>query len=249
MTGRPQIPRGDFEQRRIALGEALERRGLAGWIACADDRPFAGGDHVRWLADFQAHFEPVVLAGRGSRALLLTGPESSGLAALDVAGAVDVRAAREFAYPGLEYASIALTDGADALRELFTGVERVALIGGEAAGAGALLGPLGRELVAADDVAYALRAVKTDAEHAVMDAGYRIAVRGHRRGRLRAGRRRQRARRGRRRGRRDAPRRCRGIRHRHDGRRRRTQPDDPHPLDVPHSRGGRDRRGHRRAPL
>jgi Xaa-Pro aminopeptidase len=168
-----RIPREDFAARRRALGAALAERGFAGWVACADDRPFSGGDHVRWLCDFQAHFEPVVLAGRGEEALLVTGPESSGLAALDVPD-VQVRAARELAYPGLEYASIELIDGAAALRRLL-GDGRVAVVG-EPGGAAPLLGEL--ELVAADEVAYALRAVKTDAEHAVIDACYAVALAG-----------------------------------------------------------------------
>ena len=144
-----RIPRGDFAERRRALGAALAERGFAGWIACADDRPFSGGDHVRWLCDFQAHFEPVVLAGRGDDALLLTGPESSGLAALDVAetGVGEVRAAREFAFPGLEYASIELIDGRAALRRLL-GDGRIAVLG-DPSGAAALVGEL--ELAAADD--------------------------------------------------------------------------------------------------
>ena len=171
-----RIPRGDFAERRRALGAALAERGFAGWIACADDRPFSGGDHVRWLCDFQAHFEPVVLGGRADEALLLTGPESSGLAALDVAetGVGEVRAARELAFPGLEYASIELIDGRAALRRLL-GDGRIAALG-DPSGAAALVGEL--ELVAADEVSYELRAVKTDAEHAVIDACYGVACAG-----------------------------------------------------------------------
>lgn len=113
-----RIPRAEFGRRRGALSMDLEQRGLDGWIACGDERPFSGGDHVRWLSDFQAHFEPVAVAGRGAEALLLTGPESAGLAELDLAGTglTEVRAAREFSHPGLAYGSIDLAGGADALR-------------------------------------------------------------------------------------------------------------------------------------
>lgn len=180
-----RIPRADFAARRHALSAALEQRDIDGWVACANDRPFSGGDHVRYLSDFQTHFEPVYLVGRGDQALLLTGPESTAMAELDVAGTdLEVRPISELSHPGLEYGTIRLIDGARAIRETLGGAGRVAVVGGDNIGRAEyqlLFAPLeqaGVELVTADEDAYRLRAVKTAAEHEVMQEGYRVSALG-----------------------------------------------------------------------
>jgi Xaa-Pro aminopeptidase len=181
----PRIPDEELAARPGLLGHALADAGFDGWLAYGDDRAVAGPDHVRYLSDLEPHFEPVLIAGRvdDSNALVLTGPETVGYAAVRTAraGVGEIVAIEEFAHPDEEYPTIAIASGLETLRERFAGCRRIALLGG-----GALphelwrraidpLGETGLEVSAADAVAYTLRAVKTAAEQAVTDEAYRIA--------------------------------------------------------------------------
>lgn len=182
---RPSIPDHELAARPAALGSALAQAGFDGWLAYGDDRAVAGADHVRYLADFAPHFEPVLLAARAGdpSAVMLTGPETVGYASVRTARAAiaEILAVEEFVHPDEEYPTIALLRGLERLRELFDGATRIAVLGGGAIPYGVwqrALAPLaqrGRELRGGDDVAYGLRAVKTPAEHAVIDEAYRIA--------------------------------------------------------------------------
>ena len=77
-----------------------------------------------------------------------------------------------------------LIDGAQAIRETLGGARRVGVVGGDNIGRAEyelLFAPLeqaGCELVSADEDAYRLRAVKTAAEHEVMQEGYRVSALG-----------------------------------------------------------------------
>jgi Xaa-Pro aminopeptidase len=182
---RPAIPDDELRARPNALGHALANAGFDAWIAYGDDRAVAGPDHIRFLADLAPHFEPVLLAARVDEAkpVLLTGPETVGYAEGVTARAVvkEVVAIAELAHPDEEYPTIPATSGLGKLRELFDGARRLAVLG-----AGAVPHPLwqqliaplaaeGRSIASGDAVAYALRAVKTDAEQAVIGEAYRIA--------------------------------------------------------------------------
>jgi Xaa-Pro aminopeptidase len=181
----PRIPDEELAARPALLGRALADAGFDGWLAFGDDRAVAGPDHVRYLADFEPHFEPVLLAGRvgDARVLMLTGPESVGYAAVVTARAAveEIVAIEEFAHPEEEYPTIEIASGAARLRERLADSRRIAVLG--AAGVPAAvwrraIEPLredGRELEAGDEVAYTLRAVKTAAEQAVIDEAYLIA--------------------------------------------------------------------------
>jgi Xaa-Pro aminopeptidase len=184
-NGHPVIPDEELRRRPSCLGQELAKAGFDGWIAFGDDRAVAGPDHIRFLADFEPHFEPVILAGRadGSACTMLTGPETVGYAEV-VTGraAVDgIVAIEEFVHPDEEYPTITLTSGLDRLRDVLAGVQRIALLGGDAmpfAVRQRLLTPLiedGCQVGSGDTVAYTFRAVKTDAEQAVIDEAYRIA--------------------------------------------------------------------------
>jgi Xaa-Pro aminopeptidase len=185
VTVQPRIPDDELAARPALLGRTLADAGFDGWLAFGDDRAVAGPDHVRYLADFEPHFEPVLLAGRvaDARALMLTGPESVGYAAVVTARAAieEIVAIEEFAHPDEEYPTIKIAAGAERLGELFAGAGRIAVLGGEAMPAALsrrAIEPLRRqgcELESADELAYTLRAVKTDAEQAVIDEAYRIA--------------------------------------------------------------------------
>src|SRR5437667_191833 len=80
----PSIPDSELRSRPEALGSALAKAGFDGWLAFGDDRAVAGPDHIRYLSDLEPHFEPVFIAGRAgdSDAVLLTGPETIGYAAV-----------------------------------------------------------------------------------------------------------------------------------------------------------------------
>ncbi|MGA3362502.1 MAG: M24 family metallopeptidase [Solirubrobacteraceae bacterium] len=181
----PRIPDQELASRPAALGRVLAAAGFDGWLAFGDDRAVAGADHVRYLTDFAPHFEPVLLAGRTDApgVLFLTGPESIGYASVVSARAAieEIVAIEEFAHPDEEYPTIAIAGGLERLREHFSTATRIAVLGGGAVPAPVwrrAIEPLrarGIELASGDEHAYALRAVKTDAEQAVIDEAYRIA--------------------------------------------------------------------------
>ena len=132
----PSIPDDELRRRPGALGRALAEAGFDGWIAFGDDRAVYGPDHIRFLADIEPHFEPVFLAGKtdSSAALLLTGPETIGYAAVVTARAAisEIVAMEELSHPEEEYPTISLTSGFEALRELLAGAKRIAVIGMDA---------------------------------------------------------------------------------------------------------------------
>ncbi len=168
-----------------ALSDALADAGFDGWIAYGDDRAVYGPDHIRYLADLEPHFEPVLLAGTtdASTALLLTGPETVGYAAVRTARAAvsEIVAMEELAHPEEEYPTISFVRGSDVLGDLFAGCRRIALVGTDAMSHVVwelLVAPLeadGRSLTFADPVAYRLRSLKTADEQAVIGEAYRIA--------------------------------------------------------------------------
>ena len=184
-ASRPTIPNSELRKRPARLGRALADAGFEAWIAYGDDRAVAGADHIRFLANLEPHFEPIFVVGRAdqSQVVLLTGPETIGYAALVTQGtAIDeIIAIDELVHPEEEYPTISISSGADRLRSLFSGTKRIAVLGMDAIPTTAgrrLLDPLregGWVTSSGDSVAYALRAVKTDAEQAVIDEAYRIA--------------------------------------------------------------------------
>jgi Xaa-Pro aminopeptidase len=182
---RPSIPDDELRDRPRVLGCALAEAGFDAWIAYGDDRAVAGPDHIRFLVDLAPHFEPVLLAARvdEARPVVLTGPETVGYAEVVTARAAveEVLAIAELAHPDEEYPTIPAINGLARLRETCAGGRRIAVLG-----AGAVPSPLWQQLIAplvsenrtivsGDAIAYALRAVKTAAEQAVIDEAYRIA--------------------------------------------------------------------------
>jgi Xaa-Pro aminopeptidase len=184
-AARPSISDAELQRRPAALGSALAADGFDGWIAFGDDRAVYGPDHIRYLADIEPHFEPIFLAGTtsASKALLLTGPETIGYAAVATARAAisEIVAMEELTHPEEEYPTISLRSGVEALRDLLAGCQRIAVLGIDAIAHPVwrtLIEPLtvdGRELAPGDAVSYRLRSVKTDAELAVIGEAYRIA--------------------------------------------------------------------------
>jgi Xaa-Pro dipeptidase len=182
---RPRISDDELASRPAELGRRLAAAGFDGWLAFGDDRAVAGADHVRYLTDFQPHFEPVLLAGRtdDSAAVMFTGPESVAYASIvtERASVEAIFAIEEFAHPDEEYPTIAIVSGLATLSDLFQGRSRIAVLAGAAIPEAVwrrAIAPLianGRELVAADHVAYDLRALKTDPEQRVIDEAYKIA--------------------------------------------------------------------------
>lgn len=179
----------ELRERRVALSAVLASEGLDGWIAYGDDRLFEGAGHIRWLSGLHPHFEPVLAVGdRDGTVTLLTGPETVGLAVRETAdaGVADVLAMEELVHPGLRYAGIPTCPGPQTLHRLLGESPRVGLIGGGQIPASVIatvlrpLEALGTGLVAADDAAHALRAVKSADEQRLLDAAFAIAADGMR---------------------------------------------------------------------
>jgi Xaa-Pro aminopeptidase len=181
----PAVEGAEYVSRRRALSNAVAELGTDGWVAFGDDGRFGGPNHIRYLTGFDPHFEPVFLAMRGERACLLSGAETKGLAGLCpfLVDPVEIEAIRELAYPGLEYTTIELVDGVELMREIFAGLETVALVGVSAvrsADHAAIIDPLSETFHTrpADDIAFRLRAQKSEAEHRAIDYAYAIAALG-----------------------------------------------------------------------
>ncbi len=184
-AARPAIPDDEVRSRPAALGAALAEQGFDGWIAFGDDRAVYGPDHIRYLADIEPHFEPIFLAARtdSAEAMLLTGPETIGYAAVVTARAAisEIVAMDELTHPEEEYPTISLRSGVEALRDLLAGCKRIAVLGIDAVAHPVwrrLIEPLAqdrRELASGDAASYRLRSVKTSAELDVIGEAYRIA--------------------------------------------------------------------------
>ncbi|MFC2037864.1 L-rhamnose isomerase [Chloroflexota bacterium] len=182
----PRIPDGEFHTRWRRLQAAMAGAALDLVIAYADDHAVAGPGHARYLADFAPHFEPVcILVPAAGEPLLLSGPETETFAQL-TARAKDVRVIREFTHPDEEYPFTTLVGLRDVLAEATeragTSPQRVGLAGLE-------LMPIrthqalrqaldGAELIDAENLMTALRAIKTPAEVAVIRYAYQIAQAG-----------------------------------------------------------------------
>ncbi len=102
-NSKPFIPSAEYPERWKKVQRMMDEQGLDFLIAYADDRATYGPAHVRWLANFPVHFEPVcILMFRQGNPILLTGPESDQYALL--AGRIpDIRVLREFTHPNEDY--------------------------------------------------------------------------------------------------------------------------------------------------
>lgn len=182
----PRIPDSEFRGRWERLQAAMAGAGLDLVIAYADDHAVFGPAHARYLADFAPHFEPVcILVPASGEPLLLSGPETETFAQL-TARVKDVRVVREFTHPDEEYPFTELVSLRDALaeagRRAGQAPARVGLAGLELMPVGihrVLSQALkGVQLVDAEKVVTALRAIKTPAEQAVIRYAYQIAQTG-----------------------------------------------------------------------
>lgn len=184
-VNRPRIPDEELRQRPLAFGRLLARAGFDAWIGFGDDRAVAGPDHIRYFVDLEPHFEPVLLAGRSSASelVLLTGPETVEYAEVVTSRScvAEILAIDELVHPEEEYPTIRVTNGADRLRDLMAGAERIAVLGHDAIPFSVwhrLIAPLkdaGHDVASGDDIAYDLRGIKTDAEQDVLDEAYSIS--------------------------------------------------------------------------
>jgi Xaa-Pro dipeptidase len=182
----PRIPDSEFRIRRERLQAAMAGAGLDLVIAYADDHAVAGPGHARYLADFAPHFEPVcILVAAAGEPLLLSGPETETFAQL-TARVKDVRVVREFTHPDEEYPYTTLVSLRDIIAEASeqagASPRRVGLAGLELMPVKihqALMQALdGVELVDAENLVTSLRAIKSQAEQAVVRYAYRIAQAG-----------------------------------------------------------------------
>ena len=73
----PTSPAEEFPERWRRVQTQMQIEELDLLLAYGDDRAVFGAGHVRWLADFPVHFEPVlVVIAPAGQPVLLTGPES-----------------------------------------------------------------------------------------------------------------------------------------------------------------------------
>ena len=184
----PRVPDSEFPLRWQHLQAAMAGAGLDLVLTYSDDHAVAGPGHARYLADFAPHFEPVcILMPVAGEPLLLSGPETETFAQL-TARVKDVRVVREFTHPEEEYPFTTLLS----LREIMDEVSGRAGVPPRRVGlAGLELMPTrihralrealtGTELVDAEDLVAALRAIKTPAEQTVIRYAYQVAQAGMR---------------------------------------------------------------------
>ena len=183
-TDHPVIPPEEYPQRWAAVRRLMAEQGLDLLLAYADDRAVFGAALARWLANFPVHFEPcAILFAHGADPVLLCGPESDRYA-VTVGRIPDVRVLREFTHPDEDYPH-SVIEGLAAVVGSLVGNGEVRRVG--LAGRGLMSDSFVRGLAAAlPFVEWAdvegpmcdLRAVKSDAEIAVIRRAYAIAQAG-----------------------------------------------------------------------
>jgi len=182
---RPVIPAEEFPGRWGRVQARMAERRLDLLVAYADDHATFGPAHARWLADVPVYFEPMcVLIPAQGAPLLLTGPESEEYARL-VGQIRDIRVLREFTHPDEDYPYSEISGLRDIAGAIFgnpKAIRRIGLAGRSLAGAD-LLASLEAALPEAEWIDMeadlcAIRAVKTEAEMAVIRHAYHIAEAG-----------------------------------------------------------------------
>lgn len=173
----PKIPAQEYRERWAKVQRLMEEQNLDALVTYSDDHATYGAAYARWLANFPAHFEPVlVLFFREGGPKLLVGPETPGYAAMQ-SEIKDICVLKEFTHPDEDY----LFTEIHALRDIVGGtkVKRLGVAGLDIMGV-----PIYKALCAAFsdtemlDVSTPLtllRAIKTPAEIAVIKFAYRIA--------------------------------------------------------------------------
>jgi Xaa-Pro aminopeptidase len=180
----PVIPECAYPERWQAVQRLMENHDLDLIIACADDRAVFGPAHARWLADIPIHFEPAcVLTPRSGLPALLTGPETVEYA-LRVGKIRDVRAASLYVHPDEDYPYATIHDLADIVADVTKGqsVRKVGVAGKSLLNAdtwAAWMATLPQaQWIDVENRMCDLRAVKSEAEIAVIRYAYRIAQAG-----------------------------------------------------------------------
>jgi Xaa-Pro aminopeptidase len=180
----PTIPAGEYRERWKQIEELMEQKGLDLFFAYADDRYTFGPAHARWLGNFPVHFEVAgVLIAKWKDPILVSGPESEGYAKL-VGSIADVRVIEEFTHPYVDFVHAKFQKVKDVVADLID-LKKIKKIG--IAGA-SLMGAYAYDKFRTSfpdaewiDVEYdvcMLRAIKSDAELAVIRYAYQIAQRG-----------------------------------------------------------------------
>ena len=179
---KPVIPIEEFPERWERSRKIMASNSIDLLVAYGDDHAVAGPGFVRYLANFAVHFEPcIVLLPLVGEPVLLVGPESPNYARLH-SPIKDIRVLKEFTHPDEDYPFTEIQSFAEILRSLKLGSpRRVGVCGRSLMNAGvynALYSSLPVEWLDADEYIYSVRAIKTDAEIAVMRYAYQIAEKG-----------------------------------------------------------------------
>jgi len=178
----PTIPADEYPQRWRNVQALMAEHDLDALIAYADDRMTYGAAHARWLTDFPVMFEPVcVLFRQTGDPVMLCGPESDEYAR-QRSRISDVRVLREFTHPDEDYPYSVIHNLSEILRGLFGDVGAIKRVGlaGKALMNADLYAVLEKtfhaaQLLDVDQQVCMLRAVKTDAEVAVIRYAYQCA--------------------------------------------------------------------------
>lgn len=176
------IPPHEFPERWQRIQTLMRDRQLDLVLAYADDRAVFGPAHVRWLADVPVHFEPFcVLIPKEGNPVLLCGPESDEYARLR-GQMPDVRVLREFTHPDEDYPYANIQSLTEIISDLgwsiadiqHVGIGGKALISAETMQAFQQALPNVNWIDIENDLC-GLRAVKSQAERAVIRQAYQIA--------------------------------------------------------------------------
>ncbi|NMA22718.1 MAG: aminopeptidase P family protein [Spirochaetales bacterium] len=180
----PTIPAGEYRERWSKVHDLMDKKGLDLFFAYADDRATFGPAHARWFANFPVHFEVAgVLIAKGKDPILVSGPESEGYAKL-VGSVSDVRVIEEFTHPYVDFMHAKFQKVSEVVSDLIDlkKIKRIGIAGASLMGAYAYLqfqeAFPGAEWVDVEYDVCMLRAIKSDAELAVIRHAYSIAQRG-----------------------------------------------------------------------
>ena len=161
----------------------MDKENLDLLLVYSDDHATYGAAYTRWLAGFITHFEPTcILFARTGEPVMLCGPETPGYAKLH-SKVQDIRVLRELTHPDEDY-PYAKIEGLKQIVASFTGpasVKRQGIAGRSMIPYdlfAAFQAVLPGEWVSVDDKMCEMRAIKTEAEIAVIRYAYKIAEAG-----------------------------------------------------------------------
>lgn len=184
LAERPTIPDHEFDARLVRVEQLAESLQLDAVVVYGDDRATMGAGHVRWLADYFPHFEPIaVIVAPGREPIAVTGPESGSYIESTSRFRGEIVVTDEFVHPDEEYAFTTVVSLESVITRLLAKApgapRRLGIVGSDmiSPALNAALRSIA-DVVVVDKQYSLLRAVKTESELAVIRYAYRIAEQG-----------------------------------------------------------------------